>query len=310
MSLLQDIIPPNLVDNTNAKTSAKPWADNSNDLTNFTLHQSTKLEFDNVFGPLNLDDTNRFGYVIAQAPPIAEFVMKEADVARLFHRQVSGVVLQYFMLMLLVMELDQSGPLGMTSFSGVVDTQFLHTATKGLLAIGEFKTPGVIATEWSPARQAEKAKMLGRELREYAYQYMCPQVFCYDGAQMLIARFRANNREDIRRCDGDMFVIPNIAGADGIPIRYALYRLMVDGLHRLMAATAPLVTIAQPVTGLLHTRHFYWFSGEPYWVDGSNTMHSSVTGVVRTAMQDNTTGIWRWAWMSQNVRVAWCAQLF
>ena len=61
---------------------------------------------------------------------------------------------------------------------------------------------------------------------------------------MLIVRLRANDREDIKRCNGDMFVIANTAGPGGIHIRYALYRLMVDGLHRLMAATGPPVTIA------------------------------------------------------------------
>jgi hypothetical protein len=48
---------------------------------------------------------------------------------------------------------------------------------------------------------------------------------------MLIVRLRANTPEDIKRCNGDMFVIPNIAGPGGIRIRYGLYRLMVDGLH-------------------------------------------------------------------------------
>jgi hypothetical protein len=166
MSLLQDIVLPNLVMNPDAETSVKHWADNSNDLTNLTLRQSTKLAFDEVFGLPNTDDTTRFGHAIAQAPQTAELVKNEADVVRLFHKQISGVVMQYFIGMPWATELDQSGPLGMTSFGGDVDTQFLHMATKGLLAIGEHKTPGVIATEWNPARQAEKARRLGRELRE------------------------------------------------------------------------------------------------------------------------------------------------
>jgi hypothetical protein len=120
---------------------------------------------------------------------------------------------------------------------------------------------------------------------------------------MLIVRFRANDREDIKRCNGDMFVIPNIAGPGGIHIRYALYRLMVDGLHRSMAATAP------PVTIVAYTRHFDWFNGNPFWVDGSNTRYPSINNVVRTPLQDHTS-TWRWAWMNQNVWAAWCAQLF
>jgi hypothetical protein len=137
----------------------------------------------------------------------------------------------------------------------------------------------------------------------YAYHYKCPQVFGYDGIRMLIVRLRANDREDIKRCNGDMFVIPNIAGPGGIHIRYALYRLMVDGLHRLMATTAP------PVMILPYTRRFYWFSGEPYWVDGSNIKYSSVPGVVRTHMQ-NLTANWQLAWTNQGVFAAWCCNFF
>ncbi|PZD28772.1 hypothetical protein A1F97_10500, partial [Pyrenophora tritici-repentis] len=175
--------------------------------------------------------------------------------------------------------------------------------TQELLAIGEHKAPGIIDSEWSPAGQTTKSRNLSRELRGYAYHYKCPQVFCYDGVRMLIVRLRANDREDIKRCNGDMFVIPIIAGPGGIPIRYALYRLMVDGLHRIMAATAP------PVMILPYTRRFYWFSGECYWVDGSNTKYSSVPGVVRMPIQQQT-GKWQWAWMNQSVFAGWCSDFF
>jgi hypothetical protein len=138
----------------------------------------------------------------------------------------------------------------------------------------------------------------------YAWQYNCPQVFCYDGAQMLIVRFRANNRDDIKTCNGDLFVISNIAGADGIPIRYALYRLMVDGLRRLMAATALAVMIPP------YTRHFDWFNGEPYWTAaGSNTKYPTVNGLVRMPQQ-HSTGKWQWAWYNQGVFACWCSDVF
>jgi hypothetical protein len=101
-----------------------------------------------------------------------------------------------------------------------------------------------------------------------------------------------------------MFVIPNIAGPGGIRIRYGLYRLMVDGLHRIMAATAP------PVSILPYTRHFRWFSGEPYWVDGLNTKYSSVPNIVRTHWQDPQTGIWKLAWTNQGVWAAWCCNFY
>jgi hypothetical protein len=165
MYLEQDIVAPILVQNTTAQTSVKPWAQAFNDLTNLTLHPSTKYAFDNVFGPMLLDDTTRIAQAVAQAPPTAEFVKNEADAVRLFHTQISLIVMQYFLSMPVVKQLDQSGPLGNTSFGGFVDTQFFHALTQELLAIGEHKAPGVIEDEWSPARQTSATQDLGRELR-------------------------------------------------------------------------------------------------------------------------------------------------
>jgi hypothetical protein len=93
MSLEQNISPPLLVQNTDAHTSVEHCAQVFNDLTNLILHPSTKLAFDNVFGPMLLDDTNRIAQAVAQAlpPSTAEFVKNEADAVRLLHRRISGV---------------------------------------------------------------------------------------------------------------------------------------------------------------------------------------------------------------------------
>jgi hypothetical protein len=165
MALEQDIIPPLLIPNENASTSVKSWANGFNDLTNVTLRQSTKREFDTVFGPMALDDTNRITQTVVQVPSTQELVTNEADVGRLFHKQISGVVMPYFASIPLALEADQTAPLGATSFTGSVDTQFIQFSTKGLLAIGEHKTPGVIDSEWRRGRQTSKSLALGRELR-------------------------------------------------------------------------------------------------------------------------------------------------
>jgi hypothetical protein len=155
-----------------------------------------------------------------------------------------------------------------------------------------------------------ECKYLPREMTRayhlrYMYEYECPQGACYDGKTMLIVRLRARNREDIRTCNGDMFVIPNIAGLGGIHIRYALYRLSVDGLHRNMAAIAPPVNIG------IYTRNFDWFNGNPYWTAaGSNTRYNEVTNVVRNPMQNTQTGKVQWAWWNHGVSVAWCSDFF
>jgi hypothetical protein len=100
-----------------------------------------------------------------------------------------------------------------------------------------------------------------------------------------------------------MFVISNTAGAGGIHIRYALYRLIVDGLHRQMAAIAPAVTIPP------YTRHFDWYNGNPFWSDAANVRYPGVNSVVRTFAQDNTS-TWRWQWVQNGVWKGWCARFF
>jgi hypothetical protein len=84
-----------------------------------------------------------------------ELVKNEADVVRLFHKHVSGVVISHF----------TSIPLGTTSFRGSIDTEFFQVPTQGLLTIGEHKALGVIASESSPTLQTSKTQRLGSELR-------------------------------------------------------------------------------------------------------------------------------------------------
>jgi hypothetical protein len=111
------------------------------------------------------DDTNRIAQAVAQAPSTEEYVKNEADAVRLFHKQISGVVMPHFTSIPLVQELDQSGPLSNTSFGGFVDTQFFQSPTQELLAIGEHVAPGNIDSEWRPTQQSTKSRNLGRELR-------------------------------------------------------------------------------------------------------------------------------------------------
>jgi hypothetical protein len=54
-----------------------------------------------------------------------EMVQKEADLARLFRKHVSGPVMPYFGTTPLAKEWDQVRPLGDTSFGGKVDTEIL-----------------------------------------------------------------------------------------------------------------------------------------------------------------------------------------
>jgi hypothetical protein len=101
----------------------------------------------------------------------------------------------------------------------------------------------------------------------YADKYQCPQVFCWDGRTLLMLQFRARKPEHIRKADCriDCWVIP-VTGST-CTLRYALYRLMVQGLRRCQASVAN-----QPLkVGSLteHGREF--FSGRPIWkLDGQS----------------------------------------
>jgi hypothetical protein len=168
MALEQNIIQPLLVQNTNAQTSVKRWAQAFNDLTNLTLHPSTKQAFDNVFGPMLFDDTNRIAQAVAQAPSTEEYVNNEADAVRLFHKQISGVVMPHSTSIPLVEELDQSGPLGNTSFGGFVDTQFFQSPTQELLAIGEHVAPGILAANGDRLSNQQSREILAENFeRKY-----------------------------------------------------------------------------------------------------------------------------------------------
>ncbi|OAL42564.1 hypothetical protein IQ07DRAFT_465690, partial [Pyrenochaeta sp. DS3sAY3a] len=203
--------------------------------------------FDQVFGPLLPDDDARLAIEGVDPPEQSELLAGEADVTRLFSKQLSGVVMSAYTGDYLLTEVHQAMPMRdqgqqTTSCPGRVDCSFYKTEPDGSVfdvAIGDFKAPGAIdKTWWEAGEMATKAKSLGRELRGYAYYYGCPQVFCYDGLTLLIIRFQAHDRKAIKQCAADLFVVPNIKAEGGIYPRYALYRLLGDGVHRVKAKSA------------------------------------------------------------------------
>jgi hypothetical protein len=106
------------------------------------------------------------------------------------------------------------------------------------------------------------------DLFRYAFHYYCPHTFCYDGVYLLMLRFRASSRNDIKTCQVDCWVIPSVSSQTTTSIRYAFYRMLSDGFHRSVSqANNPVVTVGQ------YQRYYEWFSGMPYWSDGSNTFY-------------------------------------
>jgi hypothetical protein len=117
---------------------------------------------------------------------------------------------------------------------------------------------------------------------------------------MLVIRFRSKEKyEDIKTCDADVFVLPSRAYAGGVHLRYALYRIIADGVRRVMASQANAVQIHP-----WECRR-EWFSGKSYWIHPArpNTRYDTVTNVTR----EYDTNAKRWYWQSSGVFANWCS---
>jgi hypothetical protein len=117
---------------------------------------------------------------------------------------------------------------------------------------------------------------------------------------MLVIRFRAMEKYgDIKTCDADVFVLPDVAYAGGVHLRYALYRIIADGARRVMASRA------NPVQILAWECRREWFSGKPYWVHQTqpHLRYDTVPNITRKYNSNEK----RWYWQNLGVFVAWCS---
>lgn len=98
-------------------------------------------------------------------------------------------------------------------------------------------------------------------LARYAYKYECPQIFCFDHQTFLMLQFRAATPADIRTSDVDCWVFPR-DNQGGTPLRYALYRLIVQGFRRFQGMRRFNTPLHNSYSSQLT-----FFSGKPQWVD-------------------------------------------
>jgi hypothetical protein len=123
----------------------------------------------------------------------------------------------------------------------------------------------------------------------YADKYECPLIFCWDGETLLVLQFRARKPERIRDpdCPIDCWVIP-VTGAR-CTLRYALYRVLVQGFRRCQAVAA--VTPLRVGSLTEHGREF--FTGRPIWRTGGVSSTDHPEGYVRSV--DGATGAVYWS---------------
>ncbi|PMB63737.1 hypothetical protein BM221_010479 [Beauveria bassiana] len=119
--------------------------------------------------------------------------------------------------------------------------------------------------------------MIDSDAHRYAVKYECPQVFCFDGYALLMLQFKAKKPEAIASedCKIDCWIFPR-ENAGGVPLRYAFYRLLVQGLRRCQGQLSPsIVTLNGQQSEF---RNFY--TGEPVWKIG-DALHRHPWGMYR-----------------------------
>ncbi|KAF1938031.1 hypothetical protein EJ02DRAFT_355462, partial [Clathrospora elynae] len=121
--------------------------------------------------------------------------------------------------------------------------------------------------------------------------YNCPHTFCFDGANLLILRFRARSQAEIPTCQVDCWVIPTVSAQGTASIQYAFYRLLSDGFYGAVGRH----NVNTGVKFGNWRRYFDWYNGKPYWSDGNSTVRE-VPGCNRVFHS----GARRWAWDGNN----------
>ncbi|KXX81133.1 hypothetical protein MMYC01_204082 [Madurella mycetomatis] len=274
----------------------KPWARSYLPMQNLSVHSTVDQEgtfhatFDPAFLPLGDDEEKRAGEAVH--PPNHRFwrLETEADMEHWWHTEISDIVLAAWARYPAVVQTCHTNPLRDVSISENVDSTYgVYIGNQRFpVAIGEVKRNLISPSQWQSGNLVAAQQKLARELRGYADKYECPHIFCWDGQTLLILQFRARKPEHIRNadCPIDCWVIP--VNGSTCTLRYALYRLMVQGFRRCQAVAA-----AKPLSvGTLteHGREF--FTGRPIWRVGGQSSINHPEGYLRSV--DGATGGLYW----------------
>ncbi|KAF2456631.1 hypothetical protein BDY21DRAFT_39767 [Lineolata rhizophorae] len=219
-------------------------------------------EFEPAFLPMYNDDSIRL-----QEPCVAPNARQwrfevEADCEAWFHAEISNIVLSAWANYPTILQSSHNKPLSEVNTTETVDVMYSmkYGNAKLPLVIGEFKRNLIHPVQWqSGETPSSSQKKLSRELRGYAHKYQCPHVFCFDGETLLL-QFRASKMENLEdeECPVDFWVLPRTNSS--CTLRYALYRLLVQGLRRCQGYLGGELTIGNLTT---NSRQFY--SGRPTW---------------------------------------------
>ncbi|KAL2174067.1 uncharacterized protein P884DRAFT_159421, partial [Thermothelomyces heterothallicus CBS 202.75] len=164
----------------------------------------------------------------------------ESDVEHWWHTEISDIVMAAWARYPAIVQTCHTKPLSEITISENVDSTYgVYIGNQRYpVVIGEMKRNLINEEDWQANSLRDTQQKLARELRGYADKYQCPQVFCWDGRYLLVLQFRARKPDHIRNadCPIDCWVIP-VEGST-CTLRYALYRLMVQGFRRCQAVVA------------------------------------------------------------------------
>ncbi|KAH8656430.1 hypothetical protein BGZ61DRAFT_434371 [Ilyonectria robusta] len=300
VSALLGQYPTNPVKNTlKHSDSNKSWAKSYPPISRLRVHTSIQgpgsviANFNDAFlGEYN-DETLRLNET-AHPPNYRRWRLdSEEDGIQWFHTEISNVVLSAFASHPSLLQTSHEKALSETRTEQTVDISYSvsHGKERMPVAIGEFKRGLIKPEQWQNGKLIHSQQIiLSQELRGYAHKYACPQVFCFDNYSFLMLQFRARNKHDIKdaKCDVDCWILPreDMHGCYSTTLRYALYRLLVQGFRRCQGARPMEVSLygIHP-----HVREFY--NGQPLWkIDGK--LHTQPGGHCR--LVDPTCGAFFW----------------
>ncbi|KAI8715920.1 hypothetical protein NCS52_01101000 [Fusarium sp. LHS14.1] len=277
--------------------SDKPWARTYKPITNTTSHTFvggdgiTYANFNSAFLPLLEDDALRMSQPAVPPNSRRWRFDVEADIENWFNTEIVNVVLSAWYVFPPMTQASHAKPLSEDNIPENIDSAFSIYAgsSRFPIAIGEIKRNLLEPDAWLQGGVAHSRRQvkLSQELQGYAHKYQCPQVFCFDGSNLLLLQFRASEASAIEdeRCPVDCWILPMSNSA--CTIRFGLYRLLAQGWRRCQTKYAPPLSVG----GLtMHSREF--FNGQPIWKHGGKKSRSHPGGYERSV--DTATGALKW----------------
>ncbi|KAI8710576.1 hypothetical protein NCS52_01557900 [Fusarium sp. LHS14.1] len=276
--------------------SSKPWAKSYPPISRLKVHTSVRgpdsvvANFDAFLDEYD-DESLRLGESGYPSNHRKWRLDTEADGIQWFHTEISNIVLGAFANYPTVLQASHEKALSDTRTDQTVDISYSVSQGKERmpLIIGEFKRGLLRRDQWQSGKiEAAQQSVLSRELRGYAHKYNCPHIFCFDNYSFLMLQFRARDKHDIKdaKCEVDCWIFPR-QNSQGTPLRYALYRLLVQGFRRCQGLRALDVSLYSVRPS---RRNFY--NGQPAWKLEDGKSHVSPWGHTRKV--DQTYGAFSW----------------